>query len=92
LVFHFGNTNTGTGGAVRFPKTESKIGCSFLSRQYQKQTLSKNGKQVLLIFEYIPVFRFFPKMGQITRLDINVEWFLPEMEKREDERLSDKIV
>jgi len=31
-------------------------------------------------------------MGQIARLDINVEWFLPEMEKREDERLSDKIV
>lgn len=51
LVFHFGNTNTGTGGAVRFPKTESKIGCSFLSRQYQKQALSKNGKQVSLIFE-----------------------------------------
>lgn len=51
LVFHFGNTNTGTGGAVRFPKTGSKIGCSFLSRQYQNQSLSKNGKQVSLIFE-----------------------------------------
>jgi hypothetical protein len=63
LVFHFGNTNTGTGGAVRFPKTGSNIGCSFLSRQYQKQALSKNGKQVLLIFEYIPHLRFFPKMG-----------------------------
>ena len=31
--------------------------------QYQKQALSKNGKQVLLIFEYIPHLRFFPKMG-----------------------------
>jgi len=65
LVFHFGNTNTGTGGAFRFPKTGSNIGCSFLSRQYQKQTLSKNGKQVLLIFEYIPVFRFSQKWDKL---------------------------
>lgn len=49
---------------------------------------------VLLIFEYIPTFKFFPKMGKTASALVHHDGarFLPEMEKKADERLSDKIV